>query len=79
MRLSSAAREGDMVVARFPEDMQVYRAKVMAVRKSSLFELTYEVLYLDYGNTGKDLTQADLFSWDPLYEIIQPQVGGYSD
>ena len=75
VRLSSAAREGDLVVASFPEDGEVYRAKVTAVRQRGLSGHVYEVLYLDYGNTGRDLTQADLFSWDPLYEMIQPQAG----
>ena len=57
-----------MVLARFPQDDQVYRAKVTGVRKTS-----YEVLYIDYGNSCQDLGQDDLWMWDPLYEMIQPQ------
>ena len=66
--MSQNPREGDLVLARFPQDDQVYRAKVTGVRKTS-----YEVLYIDYGNSCQDLGQDDLWLWEPLYEMIQPQ------
>ena len=63
-----------MVVARFPQDDQIYRAKVTAVRNGVDHQTTsYEVLYIDYGNSCQDLSRDDLWSWDPLYEMIQPQ------
>ena len=65
-------REGDLVLARFPIDGKMYRAKVMAVRKCQ-FETYFDVLYLDYGNKYLYLDGNDLSAWDPLLEIIQPQ------
>ena len=62
-----------MVVARFPDDNQVYRAKVTAVRKGPDNKTGYDVLYIDYGNSYKDLEAKDLGRWDPAYEKIPPQ------
>ena len=61
------------MVARFPDDNQVYRAKVTAVRKGPDDQPGYEVLYIDYGNSCKDLKTKDLGRWDPAYERIPPQ------
>ena len=62
------------MVARFPVDNQVYRAKVTAVRKGPDHQTTrFNVLFIDYGNSCQDLSQDDLWMWDPLYEMIQPQ------
>ena len=60
-----------MVVARYSQDGKVYRAKVVAVMEVELL-LHYFVLYLDYGNTAI-VKEEDLFEWEPLLEMIQPQ------
>ena len=60
-------------MARFPNDNQVYRAKVTAHRKGPDCQISYDVLYLDYGNSSKDLKDQDLWRWDAAYEMIQPQ------
>ena len=62
-----------MVVARFPDDNEVYRAKVTALRKGPDNQTSYDVLYIDYGNSYKDLKDQDLWEWDPAYEMIPPQ------
>ena len=64
--------EGDLVLARYPIDGKVYRAKVMVVRRCQ-FHTYYDVLYLDYGNTHLYLDGNDLSAWDALLEMIQPQ------
>ena len=61
------------MVARFPGDGQVYRAKVTAVRKVPDHKTYYDVLYIDYGNSYKDLEENDLGKWDSVYEMIPPQ------
>ena len=60
------------MIARYPLDRKVYRAKVLAVRNSES-QTYYSVLYLDYGNICVSATQEDLYDWDPLLELIQPQ------
>ena len=61
------------MVARFPGDGQVYRAKVTAIRKVPDHKTYYDVLYIDYGNSYKDLEASDLGMWDSAYEMIPPQ------
>ena len=61
------------MVARFPEDNQVYRANVTAVREGPDTQTSYDVLYIDYGNSSKGLSQDDLWGWDSAYEMIPPQ------
>ena len=61
------------MVARFPGDGQVYRAKVTAVRKAPDLKTYYDLLYIDYGNSYKDLEENDLGKWDSVYEMIPPQ------
>ena len=34
---------------------------------------SYEVFYIDYGNSCQNLGHDDLWSWDSLYEMIPPQ------
>ena len=71
--LTCDVREGDLVLARFPVDGQVYRAKVLAVKEAPDLQTSYDVLYIDYGNAWEDLTAKDLSAWYSDLEMIQPQ------
>ena len=82
-RISKAAirglREGHLVIATYPVDNKLYRAKIEKVFQvgSSVVDSVSEryrvrVRYIDYGNTA-DVTVAHLYIWDEVLEIIPAQ------
>ena len=58
-----------MVLARYFVDKMLYRAKVEDVIDYDLFSGRY----IDYGNAEDCLSKADIYSWDPILEIIPPE------
>ena len=69
-------REGHLVIATYPVDNKLYRAKiekVFQVGSSGMDSVpTFRVRYIDYGNTS-DVTGAHLYIWDEMLEIIPAQ------
>ena len=59
---------GDLVLARYPADGKVYRARIVKVAENSV-----SVRYIDYGNLEEGLLRFSLYAWDPVLEIIPAQ------
>ena len=59
---------GDLVLARYPADGKVYRARIVKVAENSV-----SVRYIDYGNMEEGLLRFSLYAWDPVLEIIPAQ------
>ena len=59
---------GDLVLARYPADGKVYRARIVKVAEDSV-----SVRYIDYGNLEEGLPRFSLYAWDPVLEIIPAQ------
>ena len=73
-------REGHLVIAIYPVDNQMYRAKIEKVilvssgsSSSGTDNIpTFRVRYIDYGNIC-DVSGSQLYSWDEVLEIIPAQ------
>ena len=69
-------REGHLVIAIYPVDNNLYRAKIEKVIQENRTGMdsspTFRVRYLDYGNTC-DVTKTHLYIWDEVLEIIPAQ------
>ena len=59
---------GSLVVARFTEDGQFYRAKVEETDGRM-----FSVRYLDYGNQDCSLPASELLAWRSVLEMVPPQ------
>ena len=61
-------QKGSMVLARYHVDKALYRARVEEMKDGMM-----SVRYIDYGNKGEDLSSCDVYTWDPLLDMIPPQ------
>jgi len=59
---------GGLILARYSDDGNVYRARVVKV-----VDNTVTVRYIDYGNAEEGLLQSSLYTWDPALEVIPAQ------
>ena len=69
----SDLEEGSLVLARYSEDQQIYRAQVEKVQiKETGGQKTVQVRFFDYGNSD-ELGVDSLFRWEERYDLIKPQ------
>ena len=69
----SELEEGSLVLARYSEDEQIYRAQVEQVKvKEGGGQKTVLVRFLDYGNSD-EVGVESLFRWEERYDQIKPQ------
>ena len=62
---------GSLVLARYEEDQEIYRAKVEKIVEEH-GKRKVQVRFIDYGNSSQ-LGLESLFPWEKRYEVIRPQ------
>ena len=68
----SQLKEGSLVLARYSDDNEIYRAQVEKVLIKEAGQKTVCVRFFDYGNSDQ-LGVENLFQWEERYDQIKPQ------
>lgn len=68
----SQLEKGSLVLARYSEDQEIYRARVEKVLVKETGQKTVRVRFIDYGNSDK-LGVLSLYRWEERYDLIKPQ------